>query len=460
MVDIDKIFSKAQEAFDKKNYDYAIDLSKHILEMDPSHAEARYIIRASIVKSYEIKTGSIPNGTGAALSAFIPMVKLFFYGLLNKKTLDVINTCEAYLAKNPISIWGRTRLASVLYQMNYVDSAIREYEGIIGLAPDHLPSLKALGELYRSKEDVKKAMECYRKVFSLNPSDPDAPRAMKDLAALTTIERGGWATAKSSRDVIKDRDKAVELEKAGQLVKGDVDGEIKRLEAIIDENPDSPQNIVSLKKIGELYIQKKKYDKALETYQKAAKISPSDGMLAMRIGDIKIMNFDKEIAQLQKEATMNPDNQALKTKADALKAEKRKFQIEEYRSRVKAHPTDMTLHFQLATALYAAGEIDEAITEFQMAARDPKRRVASYRYLGEAFIRKKHYDLAITQFKKSLEAGALTTEQTKELRYLLARAYEDNKNIKEAVEEFKKILEIDFNYKDASKKVEKYKDFA
>lgn len=462
MIDTEKLFIKTQEAFDKKNYDYAIDLAKNILEVSPEHAQARQILRTSTLRSYEIK-GGIPSGFKAVLAGFIPLVKIFFFSILGKKSVKAIATCEEYLAKNPMSIWGRTKLANLLQQMSYLEAAIAEYEGIVTLNATHLISLKALGELYRAKQDIPKANEYYKKAFSLNPADNESARALKDLAALTTIQKGGWAGAKSSRDVIKDKAKAVELEKASQLSKGagEVDDELKQLEATIQHDPTNPQNVPTFKKIGELYIQKKQYKKAESVYQQAFKLAPSDGTISMRLGDIKMMLYEQELSRLQKEFTTHPTNQSLKSQIENLKAERRKFQIEEYRRRVQLHPTDMNLHFQLGVALYNAGQIDEAIAEFQDSTRDPRRRVESHKYLGLSFSQKHLYDMAVEQFKKALESAALTTEQTKELRYALGDAYEKNKNYKEARDEYKKILEIDFNYKDGkiAQKVEQLKEY-
>ncbi len=391
MVDVDKIFDKVQESYDKKNYDYAADLSKQVLDFKPDHANARTILRSSTIKSYEIK-GGVPTGFKAVLSGFIPMTKMFFYGIFGKKTIDVANTCELYLAKNPMSIWGRYRLASVLQNMGYVDSAIQEFEGLVNLKLNHVNALKALGELHKEKKDIKTAMNYYRQVFALNPSDLDTPRALKDLAALTTIEKGGWANARSSRDVIRDKDKAVALEKSSQTAKGsNVDSEIDRLREIVSQDSNNPKNLVSLKKIGELYIQKKDYKKAHDVYQEALKLTPSDATLSMRIGDIKLLSYDVELSKLQKELVKNSTDQNLRSKIVKIKTDRMKFKIEEYTRRVKAHPTDMGLHFQLGIALFLSGKTDEAIAEFQNSARDPKRRIQSYRYLGESFSRKKLY---------------------------------------------------------------------
>lgn len=459
MMDINNLFSKVQEAFDKKNYDYTIEAARNLLEIKPDHAQTRQLLRTSTLKKYEV-TGKIPSGIIASLSAFIPMVKIAFLGLISSKSHQIINAYEDYLAKNPASIWARYKLAKLFEVIKYTDSAIQEYEGIITIAPQHLDSLKGLGELYREKQNVIKATEYYKKIILLVPSDRETAKALKDMAAMTTIEKGGWSTAQSVRDVIRDKTKSSELEKSSQFIKSnDIDKEIALLQTTIRENPSNPQNIVTLKKIGELYIQKNDYKNALDIYQQISKSNPADASAIIRLGDIKIMVFDYEILRLQKELAATPNTKELHTKIASLKSERDRFKIEEYRRRVKAYPTDMNMHFQLGVTLYLTGQIDEAIKEFQNSVRDPKRRLDSYKYLGESFSKKGLHDLAAEQFKKALTSSTLSLEHTKELRYLLAKAFEGNKNYKESVTEFKKILEIDFNYKDVAKKVEQLKRF-
>jgi len=459
MVDINNVFNKVKEAFDRKNYESAIALARNLLEIEPSHAQTRQLLRLSTMKNYETQ-GNMPSGFNALIYGFAPMVKMSVLEIINKKSEQMLNACEEYLDKNPKSIWGRHKLAKILQLMNYTDSAILEYEGIIQLDPKHIPSLKSLGGLYGIKQDLPKATEYYKKTLSLVPNDRNTAKALKDLAAMTTIEKGGWATAKSSGDILKDKSKSVELEKSSQYVKtSNIDEEITRLRKMITDNPDSPQNLVNMKKIGELYIQKKDFANAKSVFQETAKLAPHDETIAMRLGDIKIIELDGEINRRQKELTQQPENKELRGKIALLRKERVAFQIEEFTRRIKAHPTDIGLHFQLGISLYSAGRIDEAIGELQQSIHDPKRKIESYKYLGEAFCKKNLYDLATDQFKKALDSGQLSSEQSKELRYLLAQAYESNKNYGQALIEYKKILEVAFNYKDAALRVEKLKTY-
>lgn len=458
MLDIEKLSQKCQEAFDKRNYDYAIDLAKQILEVSPENPRVRQILRNSVIENYKLKEGFVPTGIKASLRSFLPLIKIIFSSIVSKNPLKLIGAYEEYLAKNPMSIKARTKLATLLKNMKFIDSAIGEFEGVLSIDPRNVSAAKALGELYQTKLDIPKAQHYYKMVLSLDPTDLDAPRALKDLAAITTIQEGGWASARTSRDLIRDKTKAVELEKESQLIKdAEIDNEIERLQNLVKQNPENIQNVTYLKKIGELYLRKNDFTSALEAYRQAFLLNPSDGQLTLKIGDIHLARYDMEIHQLQQELAKNPGNSILAQQLTAKRQEKLKFQIEEFQRRIKMYPTDMSLHFQLGLAYYSSGQIDEAITEFQTAVRDPKRRIDSYNQLGKCFLVKKHYDLAIEQFKNALEIEALTTAQMKEIRYNLAYAYEQANNREAALAEYKKILAVDYNYKDVAKRVERLK---
>ena len=454
MVDTDKLSAKAQEALDKRNYDYAIDLAGQILEFNPSNAQARKILRASLMGRCEIQK-TRPSPYLAFITGLIPVIKIYLFSLL-KKYGPVLQAGEEFLSKNPYSIWGRLIVGTALENLNYTDSALEEFEALVALNPRDVKAIKSLGELYRLKNDIKKAVHFYQMALSLRPSDLQTTRALKDLAALTTLNEGGWSTAKSSRDIVKDTKGAQELEKETQFVKdSDIPQEINRLKGIVGQNPQNPDNVRFLKKIGELQARQKDFTKALATYEQALKLTPSDGSLSMKIGDIKVQFFDERIRELQHKLKSEPGNQPFKESLAKAQQEKNKFRIEEYRQRVQLYPTNLIYRYQLGRAFYDAKVFDEAVAEFQASLRDHKLRTDSLNYLGLCFIAKKLYDMAIGQFTKALESGTLTSDYTKAVRYNLGLAYEYNQNREQAISEYKKIMEVDINYRDVSDRVNK-----
>ncbi|MFH0888138.1 MAG: hypothetical protein V1871_02895 [Planctomycetota bacterium] len=452
MMNTDKLIDKVQESFNKRNYDYAIDLSRQILELNPENPIARKILRSSLVGKYELQ-GSRPSAILAFIVGFIPIIKINIFSIL-KKYDRVLQAGEEFLSKNPFSIWGRFVVAKSLQQLNYIDSAIEEFELLNDLKPSNIKTLKLLGNLCYLKKDTKKATQYYQMALSLQPADLEITRSLKDLSALGMLHEGGWSNAKSSRDIVKNTSNSKELERESQMVKdSEIPQEIERLNNIIKQDPNNPENVKYLKKIGELYIREKDFLSALKVYEQAFKLAPSDGSLSTKIGDIKLWVFDGKIKEAQQKLTAEPNNQALKDTLIKIKDEKKNFQINECQRRVKLYPTNLLFKYQLGCAFYDAKLFDEATAEFQSSLRDHKLKIDSLNHLGLCFIAKKHFDMAINQFSMALESTSLTTDVTKKLRYNRALAYEYNRNYEEALSEYKRILEIDINYRDANERV-------
>jgi len=137
--------------------------------------------------------------------------------------------------------------------------------------------------------------------------------------------------------------------------------------------------------------ERKDFTAALATYEQALKLTPSDGSLSMKIGDIKVQVFDGRIKELQQRLKSEPANPSVKDGLAKAIQERNNFRIEEYRQRVKLYPTNLIYRYQLGRGFYDAKMFDEAVAEFQASVRDHKLRIDSLNYLGLCFISKKIY---------------------------------------------------------------------
>jgi cytochrome c-type biogenesis protein CcmH/NrfG len=136
---------------------------------------------------------------------------------------------------------------------------------------------------------------------------------MKDLSALNMLHDGGWNKAQSSRDIVRNVVASQELERDSQLVKdSEIQTEIKRLNAVVAEHPENPDNVKQLRRIGELEIRQKNPKGAQDAYQRALKLTPADGSLAIKIGDINLMLIDEKIKEAHQKTVNDPANTAHK----------------------------------------------------------------------------------------------------------------------------------------------------
>ncbi len=118
------------------------------------------------------------------------------------------------------------------------------------------------------------------------------------------------------------------------------------------------------------------------------------------------------------------------------------------------HPTDLNLRLDYGRLLYAGGQLDEAIAQFQRAIESPKNRKVVINLLGQAFMKKGMYDLAVGQFEKAEAELTIIDDNAKVLLYNLGNAHEQLGNLEKAQDYFKRIYESDIGFKDVAKKME------
>ncbi|MCE9580879.1 MAG: hypothetical protein K8T20_00025 [Planctomycetes bacterium] len=445
MADVEKLFEKGSEAFNKKNWDYAIEIFKSIALMDPNHVKARQALRMTCIQKCQIA------GFPGKMSSSIYGSKTLAQVGMTKPADKRIQITQDYLVGDPVHIGVRLALGSALRDGNYVDGAITEFEHVIASDANNTSAMKSLGDLWQKKGDIKKAIDFYSRTQQLDPSDRDVTSGLKNLMALGAIKESNMENAKTFRDTIKDKDGSSRAEQDKHLVKtsAEMDDDIAKLLALVAADPGNPVQAKNLKKAADMQRRKKDLDGAIATLERARVLDPADGTLKMKIGEIRIEKLDVKLQAAKAAAGGDVNDPNFK----AAYAEKVKYQIEECQRRVKDFPTDMSLKFELGKAYYMGGMIDPAVGEFQQTVKDPKRKIDSMSFLGKCFHRKKIYDLAATQYTKALEL-APTSDWEMALRYDLAESYKAQGKIEDAKAELKKIMNIDISYKDASKKLE------
>jgi len=109
---------------------------------------------------------------------------------------------------------------------------------------------------------------------------------------------------------------------------------------------------------------------------------------------------------------------------------------------------DYDTHYNLGIAYKEMGLIDEAIGEFQLASKDPKRAVECASMLGLCFLEKGMPQLAIKWYRKGLEIAEITEEEHVGLLYDLGSAYMEVGDTANAQKAFMEVYGMNTNYRD------------
>jgi tetratricopeptide (TPR) repeat protein len=116
-------------------------------------------------------------------------------------------------------------------------------------------------------------------------------------------------------------------------------------------------------------------------------------------------------------------------------------------------PEDYETHYNLGIAYKEMGLLDEAIGEFQIAAKDAARAVECCSMLGLCFVEKGMPQLAIQWFQKGLESPSIKPEERLGLRYDLASLHEQNGDAERAYQLYLDIYGENTNYRDVVDRV-------
>ncbi|HEY6549063.1 MAG TPA: tetratricopeptide repeat protein, partial [Vicinamibacteria bacterium] len=114
---------------------------------------------------------------------------------------------------------------------------------------------------------------------------------------------------------------------------------------------------------------------------------------------------------------------------------------------------DYDTRYNLGIAYKEMGLIDEAIAEFQLAARDPGRLLECSSMLGICFLEKGMAKLAVKWFEKGLAAPGRSEEEYMGLRYDLAIAHDAAGETDQALQIFEDLYGQDANFRDVANKV-------
>ena len=114
---------------------------------------------------------------------------------------------------------------------------------------------------------------------------------------------------------------------------------------------------------------------------------------------------------------------------------------------------DYDTRYNLGIAYKEMGLIDEAIAEFQLAAKDEARLLECASMLGICFLEKGMPKLAMKWFERGLKAPGRTEEEYAALRYDLATAHEAAGDVDRALAMFTDLYGQDANFRDVATKV-------
>ena len=167
------MFNKGCMAFERGNYEYAIDLLFACVEAVPGFLQARKFLRAAEIKLFhEKKGGALSRMTGglSSMPAYFAAVATLKAG----KAQNALLQAEKLLRNDPLNLKYILLFADAAMAAGLPEAAVQTLEVARDTYPDDAAIIEHLGRLYTQLDQPKLARETFERLCELRPHDPAA----------------------------------------------------------------------------------------------------------------------------------------------------------------------------------------------------------------------------------------------------------------------------------------------
>jgi tetratricopeptide (TPR) repeat protein len=390
---------KAVAAIELRNFGYAISLLQGILKQEPQFLTGRQLLRRTEVTRFKAAKKKFFNVSTASVSVMKAQREI------KKDPKRAVELIEKILEDEPYNKQANLALKEAAAAAGWLETAVFALQTFLEENPRDTKVMHGLARLYHDLGDSEREVEIYNRISAIDPADAAAVRLGKDASARGSMKSGGWGSAESYRDLIKDKEAAVSLEQQSrmQLSGESLSQQIAETYAMHEAEP---QNVDVARRLGSLSEQKDDLEAAIAWYRYASDLTHgSDPGLVRKISDLGVKQTEREIATLEEAMANNTGNSmALAEKQAALVAARKRraeMLIDEARKRVERNPTDLQFRFELGENLMNAGYFREALPELQRARQNPNARLRAMNALGRCYRELSMFDLAAKQLEEA-----------------------------------------------------------
>ncbi|MEN6574863.1 MAG: hypothetical protein ABFD90_00875 [Phycisphaerales bacterium] len=449
MADAKAFFANARKAAEGKQYDYAIDMYLNGLTRAPDALEEGHLPLCELGFQRRGKGGKKPSMMEKVkrMRGKTPLEQMLNAEYLFVKDPDNLAYAEAMLKAAVEGGYTRTAhwIANLIFQTN---NAIEK------------PSLQTyilLKDSYKALGQYDKAVAACQRAYRLKPESKELADEYKNLSAELTMAKGNYTGNGDFRQSIKDQETQAKMYAQDRILKT----EDYRISAVEDarkayaHEPDQPKNIFTLAEaLADLEADQSE-NEAIQLLEDAY-VRYHEFSFKERAGLLRIRQLRRKMREARRRLEAKPQDTESKERMADLTATLNDTEMTHYRLCVENYPTDPAHKYEYALRLMQNQRYNEAIPLFQDAQKDPRRKISSMDKVGYCFLMKGWYADAIDVFTHAIEAYEIKDDAVaKELRYNLARAYEEQGENEKALDVYRRIAQLDFSYKDVGARVDR-----
>lgn len=441
-------FERGRKVAETGNYDYAIDMYLEGIRCSPEALTEGHIPLRELAMQRKGKGGKKPS--------MMERMKR----MRGKTSLDQLINAEYLFSKDPENLGHAESMLKAATSGGYKRTAMWIADLLFQATnASDKPSFSTyvlLKNSYASIGQYDRALAACQRAVKLRPQDGQLSDEFKNLSAELAVARGKYDKEGDFRQSIKDRESQERLQ-AQQAVVQTEDYRTKALKEAreaYEEEPEVPQHIYGLADALAGMQSDEADEEAIklleDTYEKKQDFSYKE-----RAGKVRIGRLKRKMRAAKAALKQNPKDKEAKKKYKELSDKLSKTELEHYRLCVENYPTDLSIKYEYGVRLLQQGHYDEAIPYLQESQKDPRHKIAAFNRIGYCFFKKGWFTDAIDVFSQAIEAYPSKDDGTaKELRYNLARSYEEQGTEDKALEVYRKLAQLDFGYKDVRRRVD------
>lgn len=436
-----------------KNPAYVVEVCLGILQRNPGCLDVRKVLRDA---QRRINGGKSALATQMKNLSVLPMA-LKLNSELKKDPAAAILSAEKVIGQAPDSKTGHQTLGKAAEALAMKGTAVFAYECIHQIDPKDDVNNQAYGTALIEAGEPQEAVKLGDKILRENPANEIGQDLVRRASVALSMQKGKWEDEGGFRDKLANEAEAIELEQASRVV-----NDAETVERLAQKNLEllekEPENLNLYREIISGYRSIGNFAKALEFTKKARQTSSgkADPTLERLEMDIAQAQLRQRVDELEQKAEGAPQDAALQAQLAEARTEEHNQRLANARRIVEKYPNDYAARFELGQHLYADGEYDEAIQQFQLAQRNPKVRVRAILMLGKTFSAKGIFDMAVEQLETAKKELQIMDETKKEVIYELAKSHEQNNDTEKAIAEYKIIYSNDIGYKDVAEKINSF----
>lgn len=184
---LQKQAESAREAFERGNFDYAIDLCHNVLTEAPGCWPIRKLQRAA-----QLKRGT--NGALARMFGSVSAAPFLFSGsmALGRDPARAMESAQKLVEADPHSAAGLRMLGAAARALGWPETAVFAYEAVRETEPENGPNLVALGAAHLAAGRPDHAVRCAELALRQDPTHAGAQSLLRDASVAQTMHRGRW----------------------------------------------------------------------------------------------------------------------------------------------------------------------------------------------------------------------------------------------------------------------------